>query len=135
SDVCSSDLLAGEANRVPPAVRAAVGGASVSADLGSLVPGAERAVTDSLAPMFLVAVEVAMVGLFVLMGVGSSKLARQSFELAVLKTRGARMRLLLAVGSAEAALSAALAFPLALAFALGLAVPPRASPGPCPPRA
>ncbi|MDP9298706.1 MAG: ABC transporter permease, partial [Actinomycetota bacterium] len=122
--------LAGEANGIPPAIRAAVGGASVSADLGSLVPGAERAVTDSLAPMFLVAVEVAMVGLFVLMGVGSLKLARQSFELAVLKTRGARMRLLLAVGSAEAALSAAMGFPLALAVGLGLAVLARAAHGP-----
>jgi hypothetical protein len=122
--------LAGEVRGLPPAIRTAVDGASVSADLGSLVPGAEDAVTDSLAPMYLVAVEVAMVGLCVLMGVGSLKLARQSFELAVLKTRGARTRLLLAVGSAEALMSAALGFPLALAVGLGLAVLARAAHGP-----
>jgi len=122
--------LAGEAGGLPPGIRAAIGGASVSARLGSLVPGAEDAVTDSLAPMYLVAVEVAIVGLCVLMGVGSLKLARQSFELAVLKTRGARARLLLAVGSAEALLSAALGLPLALAVGLGLALLARAAHGP-----
>src|SRR5439155_11171490 len=74
--------------------------------------------------------EVAIVGLCVLMGVGSLKLARQSFELAVLKTRGARARLLLAVGSAEALLSAALGLPLALAVGLGLALLARAAHGP-----
>jgi hypothetical protein len=122
--------LAAEASRVPPGIRAAVGGASVTADLGSLVPGAQRAVTDSLAPMYLVSLEVAMVGLAVLAGVGSLKLRRQSFELAVLKTRGARTQLLLAVEAAEAALAAAVGFPLALALGLGLGLVARAAHGP-----
>jgi hypothetical protein len=73
---------------------------------------------------------VALVGLGVLLGIGVMKLDRQSFEIAVLKTRGVRTRELLAMESAEVALAALTALPLSLALALALATLARAEHGP-----
>jgi hypothetical protein len=72
---------------IASAILGSVGGTVVTR-LESLVPGAERVAAEGLAPTYLVALEVALVGLGVVIGVASLKLGRQSFELAVLKTRG-----------------------------------------------
>jgi hypothetical protein len=111
-------------------IRATLGGTTVTSDLASLIPGAEHAVAAGLAPIYVIAAEVALVGLGVLLGIGSLKLERQSFELAVLRTRGARTSQLVAIQAGEAAIAAALAFPVALLSALGLALVARATHGP-----
>jgi hypothetical protein len=111
-------------------IRATLGGTTVSYDLSSLIPGAERAVDVGLAPIYVIAAEVALVGLGVLLGIGSLKLERQSFELAVLTTRGARMAELATIQGGEAAIAATAALPLSLLTALGLALVARAAHGP-----
>jgi len=111
-------------------IRATLGGTTVSSDLSSLLPGAERAVNDGLGPIYVIAAEVALVGLGVLLGIGFLKLERQSFELSILATRGARMTELVSIQAAEAAIAASLALPLSLLTAVGLAVLARAAHGP-----
>ena len=111
-------------------IRATLGGTTVSSDLSSLIPGAERAVAVGLAPIYVIAAEVALVGLGVLLGIGLLKLERQSFELAVLTTRGARMAELVTMQAGEAAIAASAALPLSLLAAVGLALVARAAHGP-----
>jgi hypothetical protein len=111
-------------------IRATLGGTTVSSDLSSLIPGAAGAVTAGLAPIYVIAGEVALVGLGVLLGIGLLKLERQSFELAVLTTRGARTGELAAIQTAEAAVAAITALPVSLLAALGLAFVARAAHGP-----
>jgi hypothetical protein len=111
-------------------IRATLGGTTVSSDLASLIPGAQRAVIAGLAPIYVIAGEVALVGLGVLLGIGLLKLERQSFELAVLTTRGARTGELAAIQAAEAAIAAIAALPVSLLAALGLALTARAAHGP-----
>ncbi len=111
-------------------IRATLGGTTVSSDLSSLLPGAKRAVAVGLAPIYVVAAEAALVGLGVLLGIGLLKLERQSFELAVLTTRGARMSELVAMQAGEAAIAAGAAWPLSLLTAVGLALVARAAHGP-----
>jgi FtsX-like permease family protein len=111
-------------------IRATLGGTAVSFDLSSLIPGARRAVAAGLAPIYVIAAEVALVGLGVLLGVGLLKLERQSFELAVLVTRGARMGELVTMQAGEAAIAAVAAFPLSLLVAVALALIARAAHGP-----
>src|SRR6266704_1303219 len=111
-------------------IRATLGGTTVSSDLSSLLPGAERAVNAGLAPIYVIAAEVALVGLGVLLGIGFLKLERQSFELAILATRGARMAQLVEMQLGEAAIAAVIAFPISLLSAVGLALVARAAHGP-----
>jgi len=111
-------------------IRATLGGTTVSSSLTSLVPGAGRAVAVGLAPTYVIAAEVALVGLGVLLGVGLLKLERQSFELAVLTTRGARLSELVTMQAGEAAIAAGAALPLSLLTAVGLAFVARAAHGP-----
>jgi hypothetical protein len=111
-------------------IRATLGGTTVSSDLSSLIPGAERAVAGGLAPIYVIAAEVGLVGLGVLLGIGLLKLERQSFELAVLTTRGARTAELVAIQAGEAAIAASAALPLSLLTAVGLALVARAAHGP-----
>lgn len=111
-------------------IRATLGGTTVSSRLSSLIPGAERAVNAGLAPIYVIAGEVALLGLGVLLGIGLLKLERQSFELAVLTTRGARTGELAAIQAAEAAIAAIAALPVSLLAALGLAFVARAAHGP-----
>jgi hypothetical protein len=111
-------------------IRATLGGTTVSSDLSSLIPGAERAAAAGLAPIYVIVAEVALVGLGVLLGIGLLKLERQSFELAVLTTRGARMGELVAIQAGEAAIAASAALPVSLLVAVGLALVARAAHGP-----
>ena len=116
-------------------IRTTLGGTTVSSDLSPLIPGAERAVSVGLRPIYVIAAEVALVGLGVLLGIGLLKLERQSFELAVLTTRGARMSELVTMQAGEAAIAASAAFPLSLLTAVGLAFVARAAHGPALPGA
>jgi hypothetical protein len=127
-----SDLsgLVQRETRAASRVTTAINGSSMSSQLGSLVPGARRVVARGLAPIYVVVGAVALVGLGVLLGVGVLRLDRQSFEIAVLKTRGVRVRELVAMQSAEVVLAALLALPLSLAVGLGLAVLGRSARGP-----
>jgi hypothetical protein len=111
-------------------IRATLGGTTVSSDLASLIPGAKRAVAVGLVPIYAIAAEVALVGLGVMLGIGLLKLERQSFELAILRTRGARTAELVAMQAGEAAIAASAALPLSLLTALGLALVARAAHGP-----
>jgi len=111
-------------------IRATLGGTTVSSELSSLIPGAEQAAAVGLAPIYVISAEVALVGLGVLLGIGSLKLERQSFELAVLRTRGARMAQLVEMQLGEAAIAAVIAFPISLLSAVGLALVARAAHGP-----
>jgi hypothetical protein len=122
--------LAHREGPVSAQIRATLGGTTVSSDLPSLLPGAERAVSTGLAPIYVIAAEVSLVGLGVLLGIGFLKLERQSFELAVLATRGARMTELVTIQAAEAVIAACLALPLSLLTAVGLATLARAAHGP-----
>ena len=127
--------LAPQERQASARIRATLGGTTVSSDLSSLIPGAERAVTAGLAPIYIIAGEVALVGLGVLLGIGLLKLERQSFELAILATRGARAGELATMQAADAAIAAIAALPVALLTALGLAFVARAARGPALPGA
>lgn len=72
-------------------------------------------------PILLVVFQIGAVTLAVLAGVGSLTLTRQTFELAVLHSRGFSRRTLLAAQGAQSLLYAAVAFPLGLLLGLGLA--------------
>ena len=123
-------MLAPREEQSSARIRATLGGTTVTSGLSSLIPGAERAVTAGLAPIYVIAGEVAVVGLGVLLGIGLLKLERQSFELAVLATRGARTGELAAMQAAEAAIAAAVALPVSLLTAVGLGLVARAAHGP-----
>lgn len=79
-------------------------------------------VADLRVPIFLVVFQVGAVTLAVLAGVGTLALSRQSFELAVLRSRGFSRGKLLAGQAIGAALSALVAFPIGLLLGAGLAV-------------
>src|SRR5262249_495086 len=107
-----------------------LGGTTVSSGLSSLIPGAERAVTAGLAPIYVIAGEVALVSMGVLLGIGLLKLERQSFELAGLATRGARTGAPAAIQAAGAPSAGSGALRVALVAGLGLALVARAAHGP-----
>ena len=72
-------------------------------------------------PILLVVFQIGAVTLAVLAGVGALTLTRQTFELAVLHSRGFSQRTLLFAQSVQASISAAIAFPLGLGIGLLLA--------------
>ena len=123
-------MLAPREEQSSTRIRSTLGGTTVSSDLSSLIPGAERAVTAGLAPIYVITGGVALVSLGVLLGIGLLKFERQSFELAVLTTRGARTGELAAIQAVEAAIAAVAALPVALLAALGLALVARTAHGP-----
>jgi hypothetical protein len=94
---------------------------SVSTGLGALFELTRQRVADLRVPILLVVFQVAAVALAVLAGVGSLVLSRQSFELAVLRSRGFSRGKLLAGQVIHAVLAAIVAYPLGLALGLGLA--------------
>ncbi|HWC71469.1 MAG TPA: FtsX-like permease family protein [Actinomycetota bacterium] len=72
-------------------------------------------------PILLVVFQIGAVTLAVLAGVGALALTRQTFELAVLHSRGFSRGTLLAAQATQALLFAAVAYPLGLLLGLGLA--------------
>lgn len=78
-------------------------------------------VDDLRVPILLVVFQVGAVALAVLAGVGSLVLTRQSFELAVLRSRGFSRGKLLAGQTVQAVISAVIAYPVGLLLGAGLA--------------
>jgi putative ABC transport system permease protein len=89
--------------------------------LGTLFDVVDLRVKNLRVPILLVVFQIGAVTLAVLAGVGALALSRQSFELAVLHSRGFTRWTLLAAQGAQAALFAAVAYPVGLLFGLGLA--------------
>ena len=89
--------------------------------LGTLFDLVDQRVKNLRVPILLVVFQIGAVTLAVLAGVGSLTLTRQTFELAVLHSRGFARGTLLAAQGAQALLYAAVAYPLGLLLGLGLA--------------
>ena len=82
---------------------------------------ARQRVEDLRVPILLVAFQIGAVTLAVLAGVGTLALARQSFELSVLHSRGFSRGTLLGAQAGQAIVAALIAFPFGIALAAGLA--------------
>ncbi len=96
-------------------------GLQVTTGLDALFALVRIHVNDLRVPILLVVFQVGAVALAVLAGVGSLVLSRQSFELAVLRSRGFSRGKLLAGQAIQAVVSAVVAYPLGLLLGLGLA--------------
>jgi putative ABC transport system permease protein len=89
--------------------------------LDTLLRLVDQRVANLRIPILLVVFQIGAVTLAVLAGVGALTLTRQTFELAVLHSRGFSRRVLLLAQSVQAAISAAIAFPIGLGIGLLLA--------------
>lgn len=102
----------------------------ITSGIETMIQIVRQRVADLRVPIFLVVFQVGAVTLAVLAGVGSLVLTRQSFELAVLRSRGFSGRKLLSAQAVQAVLSALVAFPLGLALGMALAYLASRSNGP-----
>lgn len=102
----------------------------VTTGVDTMVEIVSQRVADLRVPIFLVVFQIGAVTLAVLAGVGSLVLTRQSFELAVLRSRGFSGRKLLSAQGVQAGLSALVAFPLGLLLGMALAFLASRSNGP-----
>ena len=94
---------------------------SVASGIPILIAQVQRSLADLRVPILLVLIQVWVVTLVVIAGVGVLLVARQSFELAVLHSRGFTGRTLLLVQGAQAGLAASVALPLGLLVGVFLA--------------
>jgi putative ABC transport system permease protein len=102
----------------------------VTSGLDTLLVLVRQRVADLRVPIFLVVFQVGAVALAVLAGVGALVLTRQSFELAVLRSRGFSRAKLVGGQTIQAVMSAAVAFPIGLLLGMGLAALASRSNGP-----
>jgi ABC-type lipoprotein release transport system permease subunit len=93
----------------------------VSTGLDTLITLVQQRVEDLRVPIFLVVFQIGAVTLAILAGVGSLVLSRQSFELAVLRSRGFSGGKLLAAQGVQALFTAIVAYPLGLLLGMALA--------------
>ncbi len=93
----------------------------VTTGVPTIVDLVTQRVANLFAPVLLVVFQIGAVALAVLLGVGSLVLTRQSFELAVLRSRGFSRGKLLAAQAGQALISAGVALPLGLLLGLALA--------------
>ena len=93
----------------------------VTTGLDTLITLVRQRVEDLRVPIFLVVFQIGAVTLAILAGVGSLVLSRQSFELAVLRSRGFSGGKLLSAQAIQAVFTAIVAFPLGLLIGMGLA--------------
>lgn len=93
----------------------------VSTGLDTLMTLVQQRVEDLRVPIFLVVFQIGAVTLAILAGVGSLVLSRQSFELAVLRSRGFSGGKLLAAQGVQALFTAIVAYPLGLLLGMALA--------------
>ncbi len=93
----------------------------VSTGLDTLITLVRQRVEDLRVPIFLVVFQIGAVTLAILAGVGSLVLSRQSFELAVLRSRGFSSGKLLAAQGVQALFTAIVAYPLGLLLGMALA--------------
>ena len=105
---------------------------NVASGIPVLVAQVQRALIGLRVPILLVLIQVWVVTLVVIAGVGVLLVARQSFELAVLHSRGFTGRTLLLVQAAQAALAAAVALPVGILVGAFLARFAAATNGPRP---
>ena len=97
------------------------GRAHVEGGIPELIGDVRRSVEDLQTPVFLVALQILLVGLAVIAGVGVLLAARQGFELAILHSRGFSRSWLFRVQLLQAGVAAVVALPIGLLFARGLA--------------
>jgi FtsX-like permease family len=109
--------------RIADELRATAGFAQlqVATGLDTLITLVQQRVADLRVPIFLVVFQIGAVTLAILAGVGSLVLSRQSFELAVLRSRGFSGGKLLAAQGVQALFTAIVAYPLGLLLGMGLA--------------
>jgi len=93
----------------------------VTTGLDTLITLVKQRVEDLRVPIFLVVFQIGAVTLAILAGVGSLVLSRQSFELAVLRSRGFSGGKLLSAQAIQAVFTALVAYPLGLLIGMGLA--------------
>jgi putative ABC transport system permease protein len=98
--------------------------------LPTLMELVRQRVSNLRVPIFLVVFQIGAVTLAVLAGVGSLVLSRQSFELAVLRSRGFSAGKLIGAQGIQAVLSAVVAYPLGLLLGMALALLASHSNGP-----
>ncbi len=113
----------GEIQGAADAVRNEPGMATirVASGLDTVLQLVSQRVGDLQVPILLVVFQIGAVTLAVLAGVGALTLTRQSFELAVLHSRGFSRRTLLGAQALQALLAAAIAYPLGLLIGILLA--------------
>ena len=95
--------------------------AHVAGGIPELIGNVRRSVEDLQTPVFLVALQILLVGLAVIAGVGVLLAARQGFELAILHSRGFSRGWLFRVQLLQAGAAAVVALPIGLLFARALA--------------
>jgi FtsX-like permease family len=110
-----------------------LGGAQVSTALPELLQVVEQRTANLRVPVYLVVFQIGAVALAVLAGVASLALSRQSFELAVLRSRGFTRAKLALAQAVQTALTAAMGYPLGLLIGMGLARLATHANGPAPP--
>ena len=93
----------------------------ISSGIQILIAGVQRSVADLRVPILLVLLQILVVTLVVLAGVGVLLVSRQSFELGVLHSRGFTARALLLAQGIQAVLAAVLALPIGIAIGAVLA--------------
>ena len=126
-DGASLDTLASYLPRITEAqtaLRSTPGISNIAAATGldALVAVVRQETNNAVLPIYLVVFQIGAVALAVLAGVASLALSNQSFELAVLKSRGFSRRQLLAAQTMQAAVAAAIALPIGLLLGLLLAL-------------
>jgi hypothetical protein len=93
----------------------------VAGGIPELIGNVRRSVGDLETPVFLVALQILLVGLAVVAGVGVLLAGRQGFELAILHSRGFPASWLFRVQLLQTGAAAVVALPIGLLFARGLA--------------
>jgi putative ABC transport system permease protein len=107
-----------------------LGSLKMTTGLPTLMELVRQRVSNLRVPIFLVVFQIGAVTLAVLAGVGSLVLGRQSFELAVLRSRGFSAGKLIGAQGIQAVLSALVAYPLGLLLGMALALLASHSNGP-----
>jgi hypothetical protein len=107
--------------------------AGISTGFPTLLEIVKQRTANLRIPVYLVVFQIGAVALAVLAGVASLALTRQSFELAVLRSRGFTRTKLLLAQAAQTLVTAILGYPLGLAIGMGLARLATHSNGPAPP--
>jgi FtsX-like permease family len=106
---------------------------TVATAIDTLLDIVQTRTTNLRVPIYLVVFQIGAVALAVLAGVASLALSRQSFELAVLKSRGFTRGKLIGAQAAQTLVTAILAYPVGIVVGLGLARLATGANGPSPP--
>jgi ABC-type lipoprotein release transport system permease subunit len=118
-----AETIPGQIRSIEEALRAQPGFTQLQliTGLDTLLTLVNQRVADLRVPISLVVFQTGAVTLAILAGVGSLVLTRQSFELAVLRSRGFSGGKLMAAQGVQAVFAAIVAYPLGLLLGMGLA--------------